>query len=289
MNDSLSGSKIETPAPLDPSLIGEQRSKVVLRPLDSFIALYSREMQRFLKVIFQTVFTPLINSSLYLLIFGVSLGASISIEGGVSYLQFLIPGLVMMGVLNNAFQNSSSSVVSGKFSGDLEDLKVVPLTPNMILWAMSIGGLTRGLMVGVITFFVGEVFLYIVEGEISTIAHPLALLFFLSVGGLAFAMLGIAIAFWAKTFDQLSAVGSFVLLPLIYLGGVFFSMKGLHPFWQTVSHFNPVLYLINGVRYGFLGVTDVPIGTAAIVSIVFMFAFYFLGLKSLKSGSYARW
>lgn len=255
----------------------------------AFYALYRREMKRFLKVIFQTIFTPFINSTLYLLIFGVSLGASIRLDSGLSYLSFLIPGLVMMGVLNNAFQNSSSSVTSGKFSGDLEDLKVVPLSSSMIIWALSAGGLTRGLIVGFITYAVGEAFLYFTEGAFTPIAHPFWLIFFLVVGGLAFSKLGIAIAFWAKSFEQVSGVGSFVLLPLIYLGGVFFSTKGLHPFWQSISEFNPVLYFINGVRYGILGVSDVNVLTAAWISAGALIVFHVLGLYALKYGSYSRW
>lgn len=262
---------------------------IQLHRWDSFVALYVREMKRFMKVIFQTVFTPLINSTLYLLIFGVSLGSNITLDHPTSYLAFLIPGLVMMGVLNNAFQNSSSSIVSGKFSGDLEDLKVVPLTPQMIIWAMSIGGLTRGLLVGAITLAVGAVFLYIVEGTLISVVHPFWLLYFLVIGGLTFAKLGIAIAFYARSFDQLSAVGAFILVPLIYLGGVFFSLQGLHPFWQAVSQFNPVLYLINGVRYGVLGVTDVSIARAAVISFVFLVFFHFMGLRSLRTGDYQRW
>ncbi len=264
-------------------------TEVKLYPWRAFWTLYRREMLRFLKVIVQTVFTPLINSTLYLLIFGVSLGANIKLDSGVSYLAFLIPGLVMMGVLNNAFQNSSSSIVSGRFSGDLEDLKVVPLTPQMILWAMAVGGLSRGLLVGLITYLVGEVFRYTQDGVLTSVVHPFYLLFFLSVGGLAFAMIGISIAFWAKTFDQMSAVSSFVLLPLIYLGGVFFSIHGLHPFWQALAHFNPVLYLINGVRYGVLGVSDVDVLTAAVVSLAGLLFCFFLALRSLHSASYSRW
>ncbi len=254
-----------------------------------FISLYNREMRRFLKVIFQTIFTPLINSTLYLLIFGVSLGKSIQLNHGVTYLEFLIPGLVMMAVLNNAFQNSSSSIVSGKFSGDLEDWKVVPLSGPQFVWALSIGGLTRGLLVGLITFMVGEVFTFITEGHWQTIAHPFILIYFLVAGGLTFAKFGLPVAFWAKTFDQVSAVGSFVLLPLIYLGGVFFSLKNLHPFWQTVSEFNPVLYFINGVRYGILGVSEVDVTTAAMVSLVAVVAFHFVALRAFKTGSFQRW
>jgi ABC-2 type transport system permease protein len=273
----------------DPEAIARLRASIELKPWEAFVTLYMREMARFLKVIVQTVFTPLINSALYLLIFGVSLGSRITLDHPVSYLAFLIPGLVMMSVMNNAFQNSSSSIVSGKFSGDLEDLKVVPLTSQAIVWAYSIGGLTRGLMVGAITLLVGEVFLRLVEGQFVAIAHPAALLFFLAVGGLLFAKLGIAVAFWVKSFDQMSAVGSFILLPLIYLGGVFFSLGSLHPFWIKVSHLNPVLYLINGVRYGFLGVSDVDVLTAAVVSLVGLLVFHVLSLRALKSGNFGRW
>lgn len=277
------------PALKAPAIMHSTDTIVRLRPWESFLSLYQREMARFMKVIFQTVLTPMINSVLYLMIFGVSLGKSITMDKPVTYLAFLIPGLIMMGVLNNAFQNSSSSIVSGKFSGDLEDLKVVPLTPQMIIWAMSIGGLTRGLLVGLITFLVGEIFSVVVDHTWLAIAHPFWLFFFLIVGGLTFAKLGIAIAFYAKNFDQLSAVGAFVLVPLIYLGGVFFSMKGLHPFWQSLAQFNPVLYLINGVRYGILGISDVDIPSAAGISLAFLILFHVFGYRALKTGDFRRW
>lgn len=257
--------------------------------LGPFWALYEREMARFIKVIFQTVFSPLISSTLYLLIFGVSLGGSIVMKDGGSYLAFLIPGLVMMSVLNNAFQNSSSSIVSGKFSGDLEDWRVVPLSSPQIIWAVSLAGLTRGALVGLVTFLVGDAFLIFVEGHAIAFAHPFALAFFLTVGGLCFAKLGISVAFWARSFDQVSAVGSFLLLPLIYLGGVFFSLENLHPFWQGLSRFNPVLYFINGVRYGMLGKSDVDLTTAVVVSLASLAAFHILGMRALRTGNFARW
>ncbi len=237
----------------------------------------------------QTVVTPLINSSLYLLIFGVSLGSNIHLKSGLSYLYFLIPGVVMMSVLNNAFQNSSSSVIVGKFSGELEDLRVVPLSVPEIALAMGLAALIRGATVGVVTLAVGEVFCFITDHQWMMMAHPLHLLFFLIVGGMAFSQLGISVAFWAKSFDQISAVGAFVLLPLLYLGGVFFSLENLHPFWQTLSHFNPILYLINGVRYGMVGVTDVDLTQAAVISLLFMAALYYTALRSLRNGSYLRW
>jgi ABC-2 type transport system permease protein len=254
-----------------------------------FFTLINREIRRFMKVSVQTVFTPMVSSALYLLIFGVSLGSHIQLASGVKYLAFLIPGLVMMGCLNNAFQNSSSSIVSSKFSGDLEDLKVAPISYEQIIWAMALGGLFRGALVGTITLFVGETFFYFTGGEFLGVAHPLILLFFVVVGGLSFALLGLSSAFWAKNFDHLSAVNSFVLLPLIYLGGVFFSLDSLHPFWRKVAEFNPLLYLINGVRFGFLGVSDVPTSTAAVVSLVTLAVLYGIARYNLGRASFARW
>ena len=257
-----------------------------LRP---FLTLYYREIWRFWKVFVQTVAAPIVSSGLYLLIFGVSLGGRINIEGDISYLAFLIPGLIMMSVLNNSYQNSSSSIISGKFGGDLEDWRIVPLSPKAILWALSLGGLTRGLVVGLITFFVGEVFYYVMHETLLLPQSPFLLLLFLIVGGLSFAMFGICIAFWAKTFDHVSAVASFVILPLIYLGGVFFSLEGLHPFWQLISKANPLLYFINGVRYSMLGQSDVSVGISLGISFAAMVLCYFMALRILKRARYTRW
>lgn len=254
-----------------------------------FFVLVYREIQRFRKVIVQTVITPMINSSLYLLIFGVSLGGHIEIKGGISYLAFLIPGLVMMSCLNNAFQNSSSSIVNAKFTGELEDLRVAPISYNQLIWAYSLGGLVRGFVVGTVTFVIGELFYYFMNHNFLYIEHPLWLLLFMTMGGLAFAQMGMAVAFWARTFDQLSAIGSFVLLPLLYLGGVFFSIEGLHPFWQKLASFNPLLYMINGVRYGVLGVSDVGVGQSFIVSLVFLLVMFVTAWVSLKTASFQRW
>lgn len=254
-----------------------------------FFSLLRREVMRFLKVAAQTVLTPMINSSLYLLIFGVSLGASIKIESGVSYLAFLIPGLVMMSCLNNSFQNSSSSVVGSKFGGDLEDFKAAPLSPQQLIWAYSIGALFRGLIVGFLTFMVGQVFFYVSEGHFLSISNIFVLMAFLVIGSFSFAQLGISVAFWARTFDQLSAVSGFVLLPLIYLGGVFYSIENLHPFWQGVSRANPLLYLINGVREGILGTSDVDVNFAFLVALGGFLVTHLIAYMSLKKGSYLRW
>lgn len=254
-----------------------------------FWILFRREVKRYLKVLVQTIFAPMISSTLYLLIFGVSLGSQVTVPGGVTYLAFLIPGLMMMSCLNNCFQNSSSSIVSAKFAGDLEDLKVAPLSRSQMLWAFAFGALTRGLIVGTITLLVGEVFYFLNTSQWLPIAHPFWLLTFVTLGGLTFAKLGVSAAFWAQSVDQLSAVSSFILLPLLYLGGVFFSIESLHPVWKSVAQANPLLYLINGVRYGILGVADVPVGTAALVAVGALTLFHLLGLWSLRRGPFGRW
>lgn len=254
-----------------------------------FATIFKREIARFLKVVVQTVITPFVSSFLYLLIFGVSLGSQMASHQGVSYLSFLIPGLMMMGLINNAFQNSSSSIVSSKFSGDLEDLRVAPVTDQEIIWGMSLAALVRGSIVATITYFVGALFILFQQGQWLVIVHPLITLFFLLLGGLIFGNIGISVAFWAKTFDQLSAFSAFILLPLTYLGGVFLSVEHLHPFWQIVSKFNPLFYLINGFRYGILGVSDVNIWTAVTISLLGFALFYMAARWSLKKGSFQRW
>jgi ABC-2 type transport system permease protein len=257
--------------------------------ISAFLTILEKEVKRFLKVSTQTITAPIINAVLYLLIFGVSLGKFIQLDNGVPYLSFVIPGLMMMTALNNAFQNSSSSVITSKFSGDLEDLKVAPVSYMQITMALAVGGLARGLLLGFITFTVGTIFHFFVMGEFLAIKHPLILLAFLTVGGIAFALLGLACAMMAKSIDQIAAVSSYFLLPLTYLGGVFFSIDTLHPFWQKVSLMNPLFYFINGVRYGILGIGDSSWAFALIVCLITMFVFYIFAHIMLRKSSFIRW
>lgn len=254
-----------------------------------FWSLLRREIARFMKVAVQTVVTPFVSATLYLMIFGVSLGERIVLKDQLPYLAFLIPGLVMMGCLNNAFQNSSSSIISSKFSGDLEDLKVAPLSSTQIILALSSAAVLRGLLVGVITFLVGELSYVWKYGVSLPVHHPLALAVFLLIGCLTFANFGIMVAFWARTFDQLSAITGFVLMPLIYLGGVFFSVEHLPPLWRRVSMGNPLLYMINGVRYGILGASDVEPGPAFAVTLAAFVITMVLAVRVLRRASFQRW
>lgn len=254
-----------------------------------FFTLVRREIKRFLKVIIQTVISPIVSSFLYLLVFGVSLGGSVQLKNGIPYLSFLIPGLMVMGLINNAFQNSSSSIVTSKFSGDLEDLRVAPIPHSFIIWAMGLGGVFRGSVVAIITGIVGSLFHYSQLGTPLPIEHPFWMIYFFLVGGLTFAFIGIFIAFLAKTFDQLSAFSAFILLPLTYLGGVFISIQNLKPIWQTLSHYNPLFYLINGFRYALLGTSDVDLVVSVWVSFVGVVITFVMAQISLKKGSFSRW
>lgn len=254
-----------------------------------FMTLIDREITRFMKVIVQTVFSPILSSFLYLLIFGVSLGSSIQMKNGEVYLAFLIPGLVVMGLINNAFQNTSSSIITSKFSGDIEDIRVAPIGPNQIVWAMGIAGVFRGALVGLITGLVGETFFYAQNGSFLLVEHPFVMIFFTLAGGFIFSFCGIFVAFVAKTFDQLSAFSSFILLPLTYLGGVFISTDHLSPFFQKLSHANPLFYLINGFRYSILGHSDVELSLALTMTSISMFVTFLMARYALKNGSYSRW
>jgi ABC-2 type transport system permease protein len=254
-----------------------------------FFTLIRREVKRFLKVLIQTVVSPIISNCLYLLVFGVSLGNAVQLKSGIPYLVFLVPGLMVMGLINNAFQNSSSSIVTSKFSGDLEDIRVAPISHSQVIWAMGIGGIIRGGVVALISGLVGGIFIYIKLDQVFVPAHFFWFLFFIICGGLTFSFCGIFVAFLAKTFDELSAFSTFILLPLTYLGGVFISIETLHPIWQTISHFNPLFYLINGFRFSMIGVSDVDIRISASVTLVFVIVAFVMARYSLLRGSFQRW
>ena len=252
-----------------------------------FIAFFKREIHRFSKVFIQTIFIPVINASLYLVIFGLSLGSRLDV-GGFSYLEFIIPGLVMMSCLHNAFQNSASSILSLKFAGDIVDVRVSPLTIQQTLWALAFGGVCRGVLVGCVVLTIGEIFHFYYLGQ-WLIPHSIGgLLAFSVLAGLVFSKMGVVIALWAKTFDHIGAVGGLVITPLTYLGGVFFSLEMLSPFWQTISLFNPILYFINGVRWSLIGVSDVPVLVSFLISALALIVCHLSGVFMIKNSRYYR-
>lgn len=249
-----------------------------------FFGQFKKEVKRFLKVPYQTIGNPAISVALYLLIFGLSLGAAIQLSGYSSYLAFLIPGLITMSSLRNCFENSTGAIVGAKYMGELQDIRVGPLYPYQIAWAKSLGSMVRGLIVALITYLIGSLFYFMQTGAFFQIKDPFWFTYFLIVGGLAFSNLGIAIGMYAKTFDQVGGISTFILLPLIYLGGVFFPLDRLHPFWKTISYGNPIFYIINGMRYAMLGKGDVHLLFSAAFTLLFFLIFHVFALRSLHHG-----
>ena len=214
-------------------------------------ALFYKEVLRFWKVGFQTVGAPVLTSVLYLLIFGHVLEDHVKVYDGVGYTAFLIPGLVMMSVLQNAFANSSSSMVQSKIMGNLVFILLSPLGHWSWFSAYVLSAMVRGLAVGsgvllVTLYFVPLSFVY-----------PLWIVVFALLGAAMLATLGLIAGLWAEKFDQMAAFQNFVIMPMTFLSGVFYSIHSLPPFWQTLSHMNPFFYMIDGFRYGFFGVSDV--------------------------------
>ena len=238
--------------------------------MNGWQTLLYKEVTRFWRVAFQTVAGPVLTAMLYLLIFGHALESHVKVYDQVSYTAFLVPGLAMMSLLQNAFANSSSSLIMSKVMGNLVFLMLTPL--SYMNWFVAYVGaaVIRGLVVGVGVFVVSAFFTGFSFNE------PVWILVFAVMGAALMGTLGLIAGLWAEKFDQLAAFQNFVVMPMTFLSGVFYSIHSLPPFWQTVSHLNPFFYMIDGFRYGFFGVSDVSpwlslsvVGAAlAIVSVV---------------------
>jgi ABC-2 type transport system permease protein len=219
-----------------------------------WITLLEKELLRFWKVSFQTIAAPVLTALLYLLIFSHVLESRVAVFGGqVAYTSFLIPGLVMMSVLQNSFANASSSLIQSKITGNLIFVLLPPLSPLDMYAAYVLGAMVRGLVVG---FGVFAVTLLLAPGPFA-IAHPLWALAFAILGSAILGTLGVIAGISADKFDELAAFQNFLIMPLTFLSGVFYSIHSLPPFWQVLSHFNPFFYMIDGFRYGFFGLSDV--------------------------------
>lgn len=219
--------------------------------MTGFLTLLHKEVLRFWKVLLQTVGAPILTALLYLLIFSHVLEEHVQVYPGVRYTAFLMPGLIMMSVLQNAFANGSSSLIQSKISGNIVFFLLPPLSHLEFFMAYLLAAMLRGLIVGLGVGLVGLFFTDL------PLAHPVWVLVFALISSAIFACVGIIAGIWAEKFDQLAGVQNFVIVPLTFLSGVFYSIHSLPAFWQTVSHYNPVFYMIDGFRYGFHGVSDV--------------------------------
>ncbi len=219
----------------------------------SFLTIVRKELSRMVRVWTQTLLPSAITMALYFLIFGAFIGSQVGAIGDFTYMQFIVPGLVMMAVITNSFQQVVSGFYFAKFTKSIEEILVSP-TPNGIIIAGYVtAGVVRGLSVGLIVLAISLVFTHL------TIFSIFGTFIFLLLTAVLFSLAGLLNGLYAKNFDQVSIVPTFVLTPLTYLGGVFYSISVLPPFWETVSLANPILYMVNGFRYGFLGVSDVGV------------------------------
>jgi ABC-2 type transport system permease protein len=212
--------------------------------------LFTKEVRRFLRVSGQTILSPLITTTLYFVVFGYSMGSRIGPIEGVPYARFIVPGLVTLGVVSNAFLNTSSSLFMMKMMGTITDLLVTPLSYMELLEGFIGAGVVRGLMVGALMWFVAGVFTGF------QLAHPLLVLVFLVEISVGFAAMGLCVAVWAEKFEQVNFVPTFVITPLTFLGGVFTPKSFLAPAMQTFTAFNPLFYMVDMMRYAMLGISD---------------------------------
>jgi ABC-2 type transport system permease protein len=261
---------------IDPRTLG--RATGTVGSLVGFRTLFYKEILRFWKVGFQTVAAPVLTALLYLMIFGHVLEDRVKVYEQISYTAFLVPGLVMMSVLQNAFANSSSSLIQSKITGNLVFVLLPPLSHREMYAAYVLAATVRGLVVGLGVLAVTAWFADL------TFAHPAWILAFALIGAGVLGSLGLIAGILAEKFDQLAAFQNFLIMPATFLSGVFYSIHSLPPFWQAVSHANPFFYMIDGFRYGFFGVSDVPPLRSVSIMLVAFLIVAGIALQLLRSG-----
>ena len=257
------------------------RRPIIIGPVNwvGLATLYQREVQRFMKIAMQTLAAPVITSVLFLMVFSVAIGDRANFAGDVEFITFLVPGLIMMNVLQNAFANPSSSLVVSKVQGNIVDLLMPPLGPGELLFGLAAAGMTRGLFVGIVTALV-----LIVFGGGAFPLNPFIALGFLILGAFALSFAGILAGVWANKFDELSAITNFVVQPLAFLSGTFYSVDRLPSPFDFVVSLNPVFYIIDGFRYGMIGVADRSPLTGLCCLLLVNFTLAIFCYKALSSG-----
>jgi len=244
----------------------------------ALLTILVKEIRRYLRIWVQTIVPPMITTALYFIIFGQLIGSQIGAIAGHSYMDYIVPGLILMAVITNSYGNVVSSFYGAKFSHYVEELLIAPIPNSLILLGYVAGGVARGLTVGAVVTLVAMFFTTV---QIHSLAVVLAVVILTSV---VFSLGGFINAIYAKSFDDISIIPTFVLTPLTYLGGIFYSIDMLPPFWREVSLLNPILYMINAFRYGLLGVSDIPLATAFGVTLLFIAALFAYALFLLQRG-----
>lgn len=248
----------------------------------AFRTILMREIRRFTRIWVQTLVPPAITMSLYFVIFGNLIGSRIGEMSGFSYMEFVVPGLIMMSVITNSYSNVVSSFFSAKFQRNVEELLVSPVPNYIILLGFTLGGVARGLAVG---FIVTLLSLFFTDLQVHSVFVTISIVFMTSV---LFSLFGFINAVYANSFDDISIIPTFVLTPLIYLGGVFYSVELLSGFWSTVSLANPILYMVNAFRFGILGVSDIDVMWAFLMIFVAAVVAFSYCLYLLNTGKRLR-
>ena len=248
----------------------------------AFETIVTREVRRFSRIWLQTLVPPAITIGLYFVIFGNLVGRRIGEMGGFQYMEFIIPGLIMMSVIQNSYSNVVSSFFSQKFQKTVEEMLVAPIPNYIILSGLIVGGMCRGLAVGAIVTLMSLLFVDL------SIQHPIITFIIILLTSAVFSLAGFINAVFANSFDDISIIPTFVLTPLIYLGGVFYSIELLPKFWQVVSGLNPIFYMVNAFRYGILGASDVDVFWAFLILFIFMIGLYISCIWLLRSGKGIR-
>lgn len=237
-----------------------------------------KETNRYLRIWVQTLVPPVITTSLYFVIFGNLIGGRIGEMKGFSYMEFIVPGLIMMSVITSSYSNVSSSFFSQKFQKNIEELLIAPVPTHIIMWGFVTGGLGRSILVGALVTMISLFFV-----PLQVYSWSIVILTLLMTSTL-FSLAGLLNGIFAQSFDDVSIVPTFVLQPLTYLGGVFYAISMLPPFWQAVSRVNPIVYMISGFRFGFLGVIDVPIVFSLIILVLFIVVLYAICWNLIEKG-----
>ncbi len=244
----------------------------------AFKTICSKEIHRFSRIWIQTLVPPVITAALYFIIFGHLIGSRIGDMHGFSYIKFIIPGLIMMTVITNSYANVSASFFSAKYSHSIEELLVAPVPGHIIIWGYAAGGMARGVCVGLLVMAVSMFFVPL------QIHNWLVVVITLLLTTILFSLAGMLNAIFARSFDDISLIPTFILTPLTYLGGIFYSLTLLPEFWQGVSKLNPIVYMISGFRYGFLGVNDLPLWLTLSVQVFLSAVFYLLVWRLIEQG-----
>ena len=248
----------------------------------AFSTLLTREIRRFIRIWPQTLLPPAITMTLYFVIFGNLIGKRIGDMSGFAYIEYIAPGIIMMAVINNAYANVASSFFSAKFQNHIEELLIAPIPNYLILAGYVMGGVARGLLVGIIVTIVALFFTQL------HVQHLFITLSMVILSAVLFSLGGFINAIYGKSFDQIAIIPTFILTPLTYLGGIFYSIDLLPEFWQQASLFNPILYMVNAFRYGILGVSDIPIGFAFGIIMLFIIGLASFALFLLNRGTGLR-